>query len=295
MTLSRRRFLTISASFAVVPHIATAHSWQGHAFGAEVSVTIHGPKDPAQTALIDAHQMIRRVEALFSLYDPASALSQLNATGVLLRPDPLFYALMQAAQTAYDLTDGLFDPTVQPLWSALAQNQIPDHGPAASTNAIGWHRVQTTPQAIRLAKGQALTFNGIAQGFATDLVSDVLQNHGLTNTLVNIGEYRGQGGPWRLGLYDPDHGDLGMRTVTTGAIATSSPRATPLGQHGHIVHPTAHPQWSTVSVEAPSATLADSLSTAMVLAPLDQIKAIKARAAVSRITLVDPFGDLITV
>lgn len=51
---------------------------------------------------------------------------------------------------------------------------------------------------IKPAPSQALTFNGIAQGFATDLVADVLRDHCLTNTLVNIGEYRAMGGALAL-------------------------------------------------------------------------------------------------
>ena len=148
---------------------------------------------------------------------------------------------------------------------------------------FGWVRVQ------------ALTLNGIAQGFATDLVTDVLSAHGLENALVNIGEYRSLGGPWRLALSDPNHGDLGVRTLRGSAIATSSPAATPLGTNGHILHQSALPKWSSVSVEASSATLADSLSTAMVLASREEIEAMREQVAFSRITLVDQSGDLITL
>lgn len=80
-----------------------------------------------------------------------------------------------------------------------------------------------------------------------------------------------------------------------GAIATSSPAATPLGDQGHILHASARPHWSTVSVEASSATLADSLSTAMVLAPRDQIREIKKQADITRVTLVDFDGNLMTL
>ena len=70
---------------------------------------------------------------------------------------------------------------------------------------------------------------------------------------------------------------------------------TPLGDAGHILHPDRKPQWSTISVEASSATLADSLSTAMVLANRDEIEAIRKEADVSRVTLVDWDGDLTTL
>ena len=291
MTLTRRRFLTVSAASIACPGVAAAHSWQGHAFGAEVALAIRGPRDQAEQAINDARALITQVERLFSIYDPASAVSRLNATGTLPDPAPRFTTLMQAADAAHILTDGLFDPTIQPLWTAIASGG----DEAKAEAAIGWDRVQFYKDHVSLQAGQALTFNGIAQGFATDLITEALMSLGLTDVLVNIGEHRGIGGPWVLGLQDPTYGTLGTRTLTTGAIATSSPLATSLVDVGHILHPTVRPKWSSVSVEAPSATLADSLSTAMVLASRDQIEAIRDRSEITRVTLVDFNGDLTTL
>jgi len=291
MTIDRRRFLTISAAAAVAGMPAQAHTWQGHAFGAEVSITLQGPATQTGPALRDALEAVSKIERLFSLYAPASALSVLNNDGVLQDPDPQFLALMRDADAANHTTQGLFDPTVQRLWRALANG----NKPYDAASLIGWDRIEFDETQITLAPKQALTFNGIAQGFATDRVSAILRDHGLTQTLVNIGEHRGTGGPWRLGVIDPEHGLLGHRTLGTGAIATSSPAATPLGAAGHIVHPRATPQWSTVSVEAPTATQADALSTALVLAHLPQVHSIKARSSATRITLVDWDGNLTTL
>ncbi|MEL7262686.1 MAG: FAD:protein FMN transferase, partial [Pseudomonadota bacterium] len=188
-------------------------------------------------------------------------------------------------------TDGLFDPTVQPLWHALSMGQDTRH----ARNFIGWDRVAVRDRKVTLGSGQALTFNGIAQGYATDAVSDMLRARGFDNTLVNIGEYRGTGGPWRLGVADPTHGLLATRTLTTGAIATSSPLATPLGPDGHIVHPAQAPQWSTVSVEADSAAMADALSTGLTLGDIALARRVRAAKGVQRITLIDPGGDLTTL
>lgn len=292
MTLTRRRFLTISAGFACAPRFAEANTWQGRAFGADVSITLRGPNSHTMPTLRQARAQIAEIEKLFSLHDPASALSQLNTTGALHSPDSRFVALMQAADHAFTVTDGLFDPTVQTLWRATATGENID----VAQRAVGWRRVRFDTQKITLSPGQALTFNGIAQGFATDEITQTLKAHGLQNVLVNIGEFRALGGPWRLGLSDPTWGHLGTRTVTDTAIATSSPGAMSLGRADHILHPVAQPQWSTVSVEATTATLADSLSTALVLAPLDQITTIKqASRDLGRITLVSGQGEVTTI
>ena len=71
--------------------------------------------------------------------------------------------------------------------------------------------------------------------------------------------------------------------------------STPLGSSGHISHPEARPAWSTVSVEAETATLADALSTALVLADLEQVKRLRMSQGVRSVTLVDAEGDLMTL
>ncbi|APX14268.1 FAD:protein FMN transferase [Tateyamaria omphalii] len=290
MTVSRRRFLAIAASFAATPALAQRHAWIGRAFGAEVSIELHGPADVAGQALDDARALIVEVEGLFSLYDPTSDLAVLNASGTRRVPEH-FVALVQIADRAHRLTDGLFDPTVQPLWRAIV-----DGTDIAEARAhIGWHQVAVQGNRITLGDGQALTFNGIAQGFATDLVSELLRARGFDRTLVNIGEHRGAGGPWRLGLIDPVHGMLANRTIENRAVATSSPMATPVGPSGHIVHPVQMPRWSTVSVEADTAAMADALSTGLVLADLETVKRVQAAPDVHRITLIDPDGNLTTV
>ena len=52
---------------------------------------------------------------------------------------------------------------------------------------------------------------------------------------------------------------------------------------------------STVSVEAETATLADALSTALVLADLEQVKRLRMSQGVRSVTLVDAEGDLMTL
>ena len=189
------------------------------------------------------------------------------------------------------VSGGLFDPTVQPLWEALVSGGDVE----AARALIGWERVRFNTEEVRLGSGQAVTFNGIAQGFATDRVADVLADHGLSDTLVNIGEFRGTGGKWRIGLSDPHYGLMGTRSLHNGAIATSSPNATLVGKRGHILHEAKEPLWSTVSVEADNAATADGFSTAFCLAPLSVIRAAVGQHGIRRVTIVDPQGDLMTI
>ncbi|MDJ0821674.1 MAG: FAD:protein FMN transferase [Paracoccaceae bacterium] len=289
--MNRRRFLTLSAAFACAPHLAQAATWRGRALGAEVAVTLHGLRLQVDAALAAIPDQLNEIEALFSLYRPDSWLMMLNRYGYIEPPKP-FARLMSQVDTVHDLTSGLFDPTVQLLWRALAEGR----NTARARALIGWHRVQHDAQSVRLAPGQLLTFNGIAQGFATDLIRDHLRAQGFTKALIDIGEQAAVGGPFRLGLEDPQQGYFGHRTLQDTAIATSSPGALPLGDQTHILSPDGRaPLWSTISIEAPSATLADALSTAAVFLPRAELRRLKAKTPITRITAVDANGSLITL
>ncbi len=293
MTLSRRRFLTISAAFAGAPMIAHAASWHGRAFGGDISLTLAGPDAVTKPALERARALISRMERLFSLYDPNSALSELNRARSLTHPDRDMVRLLEHCHHAWELTGGLFDPTVQSLWEARAL-RIDE---AKARNLVSWERVSVSARRITLGPQQKLTLNGIAQGYATDVITDMLKDAGMTRVLVNIGEHRALGGPWRLGLHDPMFGYQGTRTLMDRAIATTSPAAMVLNDGGgHILHPNKVPIWSTVSVEADTAVLADSLSTGLAMAPLDQVRALfHDQPAMHRVTLIDSKGDLVTL
>lgn len=295
--INRRRFLAIAAAFAATPVLAYASPvrWRGIALGADAEIVIHGPAGQVRPVLEASLAVLRDVESLFSLYDLGSTLSRLNQAGHVVETDRRFHRLFETADRLHAATNGRFDPTVQPLWRALAEGRDPD----AARALIGWEKVFRHGQNVRLSDGQALTFNGIAQGFATDLVTELMRANGVTKTLVNVGEHNAVGGPWRLGIEDPDHGIVAARTLTDGAMATSSPFALSLGPElGHILDARDHgpPVWSTVSVEADTATLADGLSTALCLADRDEVRSVAERlAGVRRITLVTPDGDIETV
>lgn len=291
--MKRRRFLQILASAALPAHIgsgAAAASWQGVAFGSDCAVTLSGTGAEGVLSALPAR--LAGIERLFSLYDPQSDLSRLNEMATLPAPAPEMRAILVLCDRLHRATDGRFDPTVQPLWRALAEGR--DTSPARA--AIGWGRVRLG-DAVRLGAGQALTLNGVAQGFAADLVRADLAAAGFSHALVNLGEFAALGGPWHLAVADPQWGAVAVRHLTGTAIATSSPAATLVGGQSHIIDPRGGvPLWSTVSVEADSAALADGLSTALCLATKAEAHAIRARLpGVGAITLIAQNGDLSTI
>jgi FAD:protein FMN transferase len=297
MTLTRRRFLAITAASVCsgTAALARSHSWTGHAFGSDVRIELSGPRDQVKATLDQVIAQLRAIERLFSLYDPSSQLSRLNQTGHLKSPAPEFQELIALCSGMHTATQGVFDPSIQPLWSALAQGT----DTSAARQSIGWERVRVAPGVISLAPGQALTFNGIAQGFATDLVRAELSQRGFKKALINIGEYAALGGPFTLGLSDPLHGHLGTRRLTNTAIATSSTTAMSLGKSAsHIQHPTTNASalWSTVSVKTDQAAIADATSTAFSVMSRAEIRAALGHLPMgTEVTLVDFNGDIETL
>lgn len=268
--MKRRRFLSIAAAAIATPAASMARTrWQGFALGAEAQITLRGPGGDA--ALDYALSVLRAVESEFSLYRPDSSLSQLNSTG-RLQPSNRFRALFELCDHLYRETNGLFDPTVQTLWAALATGD----DSAAAAKRVGWDQVKMD-NAVTLGPGQSLTLNGIAQGFATDLVSAALAKVGFGETLVNIGEFRAGSADWEIGVGSPDGAMLDRVTLSQRALAVSSVNGTMIGGRSHILSAQGRvPQWGTVAVLAPTAALADGLSTALCLAEEAEISQIAA-------------------
>lgn len=273
--ITRRRLIAISAAAVALPARSEPLTWAGRAMGADAQLTFHAPAPLAEQAIASVQQEITKGEALFSLYNPDSVLSRLNRLGALNAPDPDFLSVLRIANTVHHATDGAFDPTIQPLWRALAEGTDLNR----ARDLIGWDRVQIDQNRIRLGPGQQLSLNGIAQGYLSDRVANQLKTLGLTRVLVNIGEFATIGGPWKLGISDPQHGLFETQTLTNRAIATTSPQATLLGGASHILNPVNQtaPLWSTVSVVADSATLADASSTAFALMKEPEIRAAKSK------------------
>ena len=292
MTVSRRRFLAISAAATALPLAAQAqqvHHWRGVALGADASITLAHP-DAARIVEM-ARAEIARLEAVFSLHSTGSALNQLNATGRLAAPPPELLDCLSQCARLYRATGGLFDPTIQPLWVLYARHfagtqraDLPDRAARQiALDAVGFDRVRFDPSEIRLQAGAALSLNGIAQGYIADRVSALLQTQGLRNVLVNTGEFRalGQapdGQPWQIGLKAgarvlPRRAQLRDRALASSAAQGISFDGR--GRVGHILNPKtglpAPATWRLVSVTARQAWLADGLSTAFCLMEQDAI------------------------
>lgn len=299
--MRRRRFITIAAAAAGLPLLYPGNRpvaatplriWTGSALGADAMLQIQHPDPQVAARLIsDSLREVARLERVFSLYRTDSALVRLNRTGRLDAPPADLLRLLAQSARFSQLTQGAFDPTVQPLWDLYATHfSRPDADPAGPPQAaiaavlqrVGYQHIELDAQYIRFAMpGMAITLNGIAQGYVTDRVVELLRDAGMQHALVDMGETRAIGGhpagtPWQVGLRQPgERGRIGRRiALQDQAVATSGGYGTsldPAGRFNHLFDPrTGGTSWRyrSVSVVAPNATTADALSTAFSLMPL---------------------------
>ncbi len=276
MPVTRRRFLTIASASCLVASAAQAFRWQGTALGARAQIVLDHPR--AISIAEAARLEIDRLEDIFSLYRPNSELVRLNATGVLRAPSSELLDCLAIARQVHRVTDGRFDPTVQPLWRALARSHrrglVPRRDVIETLRArIGFERVQFQSRGVSVDGGQELTLNGIAQGYIADRVGRLMRSEGVEDVLIDTGEILamgadGKGEGWPVTIL----GEFRARRLAGRALATSAPLGTTLdraGRVGHVIDPRdgrmAVPTVRQVSVSARSAALADALSTGLCL------------------------------
>lgn len=302
--IGRRRFISIIAGAGLsasgltgwrageamaFPPTIKPYFWKGIALGAPASLTL--VHDDAERIIERIRVEITRLESIFSLYSTTSYLSRLNAEGQLKTPPFELLDLLSLCGALHTRTNGAFDPTVQPLWALYADKYSAGHKPSNAEirdvlALVGWKNVHfDAEQIVFETKQTKLTLNGIAQGYITDKIAQLLRSSGVPNVLINIGEIAAlghdqQGKKWQVGIANPSNPDqvFKYKQMSDLAIATSAPLGTafdPARSVGHILDPrTGRPgnSWQQVSVIAPRASTADGLSTAFCLMTKPEIQ-----------------------
>ncbi|MBI1208077.1 MAG: FAD:protein FMN transferase [Azospirillum sp.] len=328
ITFSRRRVITLAAAAAGLPLVlsgaraeARLVRWKGTALGATTRIALyHTEESVARAAIAAGVTELAKLERVFSLYQPDSALSTLNRQGQLDGAPVELIELVTHARWVAELSGGAFDPTVQPLWQLYFSHftaAAPDPaGPApadlaAAKARVDWRAIEIDAAArrIRLTRpGAGLTLNGIAQGYISDRVAAVLRAHEFERMLVDMGEplalsSHPDGSAWRIGIADPRNPERTVKVleVVDKAVATSGGYGTWFdadGRFTHLIDPASGhtaPARASVTVVAGSAARADALSTALAVAPVARRQAILDAAGNVTALFVAPTGDITTL
>lgn len=308
---------TVSATSSTLlnTELPEAVVWKGVVLGSAAEMRIyHQDRQFAERLIVPVLNEITRLEKMFSLYHPDSLISQLNKQGYLNNPPNDFLSLLSLCQDVYKQSQGAFDPSIQPLWTFLTQHFQHHHQPPSPQALqkilplIGFDKVVFDSRKIYFTQqGMGISLNGIAQGYITDKIASFLQQAGVEQALLNLGEIyamdtQGQR-VWSVGIQDPQDRQQILRHVSMSnqGLATSSAYGTlfdETGQFSHLFQPktgNSQAQYQSVSVRANTAALADAWATACSVSHIDDIRRMVQHIPNLSIWLVLHEGDVLVL
>ncbi|KAF3361639.1 Thiamine biosynthesis lipoprotein ApbE [Chlamydiales bacterium STE3] len=239
------------------------------------------------------------INTIHNKWNPHSELSKLNQLKAFEKRaiSPELMSLFFIADQLYQLTEGRFDPTIEPiqkLWkNSLRQGKSPTFAEIEAIKpTIGWTKIHFD-QGIFWKEHDETSIDlcSIAKGLLVDLIIERLSHEGLRHLYVEwggeiraLGEHPSQR-PWRvfisqLGDSNPQNA-LAIIPLKNQAIATSgdyeqfwdclSPEGLPT-RYFHVMNPLTlrpleiHPHSiASASIVAPNCVLADGLATSALL------------------------------
>jgi thiamine biosynthesis lipoprotein len=266
------------------------------AMNTTIQVAAEGSRDELEPGFQLVRRFIAVCETRFSRFRQDSELCQLNrSAGAWFQVSVELFDLVQQALELYQLTGGLFDPSILTALQRAGYDRsidlIDDSGlrPALSlyqptASRLGQVRLDPENGAIYLPAGVQIDLGGIAKGWIAEKAIHLLAEFTPACAVSAGGDMAFRGTPagepaWQISLEDPrdEQAVLTILQLTGGALATSSVirRRWLQGSqvHHHIIDPRtgmpAEVEWLSVSVGAPKATTAEAFAKALLIGGSD--------------------------
>ena len=234
-------------------------------------------------AALDALDEVERLEQLLSLFRFDSQIHYVNLTAYEnpVRLDTELFNLIALCVQLAKETNGAVDVTSGALWKvwgfAKRQGRIP-HAEELSIakEQTGYQFLELDEQAqtIRFTKpGIELNFGCVGKGFALDVAAEKIREHGVNRFLFygGLSSILAKGSDWKIGIAHPLRPGQRLRELVLNDVAVSTSGSQKQffrhegRRYSHLIDPrTGKPAEGmlTATVLAPSATLAELLSTA---------------------------------
>ncbi len=264
---------------------------QGEAQGSTFSIIYENTENQDFTEAI--FEIFHSMDSSMSLWKPESIISQANQEIDSIQVDSYFREVFIRSNYYYELSEGLFDPTIGPLlnrWGLARKKQttIPNEEEINNLKKlIGFNHWSLKGNWLfKDNKSIEIDFNAIAQGYTVDVLAEFLEKNGINNYLVEVGgELRtkgknSRGEKWTIGIEKPDY-NLGgevnsienIISISGKSLATSGSYRKFIEKDGkkysHTINPkTGRPvehQLLSVSVITDKAIDADALATYFML------------------------------
>ena len=327
--LTRRRAIRIFAAAAGLPLMIAAVRasappaqmlhWEGDVLDAQSELTLwHTDAALCRRTLLKVRAEIARYERIFSLYQPGSEISRLNAAGALRSPAPELRGLIEEGQRFGVMSGGAFDISVQPLWQlyeahfwshAHIVQDIVARAQDVARELVDFRRVETGAKRIAFGRdGMGITLNSVAQGFITDAIADMLRNEGFESAVVDLGEFHTlgrhpDGHPWRIGIRNALADSEVDRVIELDdmALAVSGGYGTtfePTGHFHHIFDPqtgASANKLADAAVIGPRATAANALAVTICVVGEERARALLEACPGTYAIMTRPDGSSVTI
>lgn len=270
-------------------------SYESTSFAMDTVMTFHIIHPDGETLLIDAEQEVKRLEKLFSVTQKDSDIQKINDNAgkeaVSVSADTL--ALLQAGKQLGKATHHTFDIAIYPIvkawgftesdYTVPTQETLNELLPLTKAEDI---TIDTDASTVYLEQeGMAVDLGGIAKGYASDKLAELLKKKGVKSAWLSLGGNvcaignKPDGSPWKIAVQNPsDENDyVGVVQISDACAVTSGGYQRYFEENGkkyhHIIDPaTGKPAESgllSVTIVCADGTKADALSTALYVMGLE--------------------------
>lgn len=263
-------------------------------FAMDTFISIQCSGHDAEEAVSMCKKEIDALDRLFRPSDDSSDVFKINHSdvpSVEIQKDTS--DLLAVAKDISEYTDGSFDITIRPLVELWGFETDTPHVPFASDIESrlpikGSSSFQTDSERIHMNECISIDFGGIAKGYCTDKMKDILDSKNVSGAIVSLGgnilayKEKSDGTPWAVAVMDPKNPDsyAGILKVKNRFVITSGSYQRNFTENGkeyhHILDPkTGYPvdnNLLSVTVISKNGASADALSTAFFVMGYEKAK-----------------------
>jgi len=253
---------------------------------AEIKVIDDNPVRAEET-IKKCFDRIKEIEDKMSFQNPKSELSLLNRNaGKKTKVSKELFYVLDKSLTYSKLSNGAFDVTIGPLTELWGFDEdkrvIPSRDKIAQmAMLVDYKQVHLNPQKREVllgVEGMKIDLGAVAKGYAVEEAMEIIKEAGIKDALVDIGRNikvigkNPYGKTWKIGIQHPRKANriLSILPLENMGVATSGDYEHFFIHKGrryhHLIDPkTGYPTNTCISVTiiAPSAMIADILSTAV--------------------------------
>ena len=247
------------------------------------------------------HDELLRYHQLFDIYNEYEGLNNLKTVndhpGEAVSVDKAIVDMLLDCKAYYELTGGRVNAamgSVLRLWhearedglNDFANAYLPDgEALAQAAEHADWDDVLIDEEKLTVTiadPGLRLDVGAIAKGWSVQRAAETAPEGLLISVGGNVcatGPKDSTGTPWVVGVQDPDGGENYLHTLylTKGSMVTSGDYQRAYMVDGELYHHIIDPDtlypgklWRAVTVVCPDSGLADALSTALFLLPMEE-------------------------